>query len=97
MAKTLHKLSDEDMQALADKLIGLKVNKARAQVRRLDPDSEMQMYRVGVGHEILTRFNLPNLGVSVTLVEVPRVTPKGGDSNTLKAEPAFVEARIAAL
>jgi hypothetical protein len=105
MAKTLHKLSEEDMQAVADKLVGLKIGKARGQIRRLDPDSQLQMYRVGVQDELLTRFVLPNLGVSITLVEEPGVVAEG-DADKLKATDSFVkfkatdtfvEARIEAL
>lgn len=97
MVKTLHKLSEEEMQALADKLVGLKVGKARGQIRRLDPDSQLQMYRVGVRDELLTRFVLPNLGVQVTLVEDPGTVPEDGDSTRLKATDTFVEARVEAL
>jgi len=94
MVKTLHKLSEEDMQAMADKLVGLKVNKARRQIRRLDPDSQLEMYRVGVHDELLTRFILPNLGVSITLVEDPSLVPEG-DAEKLKATDSFVKFKAA--
>ena len=105
MVKTLHKLSEEEMQALADSLVGLKVGKARGQIRRLDPDSQLQMYRVGVHDELLTRFILPNLGVRVTLVEDPSLVPEGDADKRkatdsfvkFKATDTFVEARIEAL
>ena len=97
MVKTLHKLSEEEMQALADKLVGLKVNKARRQIRRLDPDSQLEYYRNGVQDELLTRFIMPNLGVSITLVEDPSAVPEKGDIVKLKATDTFVEARVEAL
>jgi heterodisulfide reductase subunit A-like polyferredoxin len=88
------KMTEQEMQELADKLIKMKVNKARGYTRRLDADVVVQMMRVGVGHEILTRYRLPNRGVVVTLVEEEHTKPAGGNGDKLKAVPAFVEARV---
>lgn len=103
MANTLQKMSDDEMQALAEKLVGMKINKARGYLRRQDPEAAMEMLRVGVGHELLTRYRLPSLGISVTLVEMDQQTvfeledviedfQKRG-----KFEPQFVEARVVPL
>ncbi|NPV66174.1 MAG: hypothetical protein HPY64_03405 [Anaerolineae bacterium] len=100
MIKMLHRLTEQEMQELAEKLIGMKINKARGYTRRLDPDSELELLRVGVGHELLTRYRLPNLGVRVTLVELPRerVFEDGGNIPAFairkRFEPEFVEARV---
>lgn len=96
MVKTLEKMTETQMQELCEKLVGMKINKARGYVRRLDPDSELQMLRVGVKDEILTVIVLPNLGVKVTLVEKVHNVPKG-ENNKLRAEFKFVEARTEAL
>ena len=94
MAKTVHKLSEKEMQELAEKLVEMPVNKARGYTRRLDPDSELQMFRVGFGPEILTKYNLPGLGVSVTLVELLTSQPVGGESDGLRSKSDFAEARV---
>ena len=85
------------MQELADKLVKMPINRARGHTRRLDPDSELLMLRVGVGHEILTRYRLPNLGVTVTLVEEVSEAPKRQDSDKLRVTYRFVEARVEAI
>lgn len=96
MAKTLHVLSKEEMQQLAEELIGLPFKKAISRVRHMDPQATLQVFRVGVGPEILTKYRLPNLGVRVTLVEEAHSKPKGdGDvGEKLRAAPRFVEARV---
>ena len=97
---TLHRMSEDEMQAMADKLIGMKINKARGYVRRQDPNAGLDMLRVGVGHELLTRYRLPNLGVVVTLVESTRQSSYTDDSQMEvfqkrdKFEPEFLEARV---
>ncbi len=88
------KMTGQEMQELADKLIKMKINRARGYTRRLDNEVVVQMLRVGVGGEILTRYRLPNRGVMVTLVERDHDEPMGDGSDRLKFKPEFVEARI---
>ncbi len=96
-------MSADEMQTLAEKLIGMKINKARGYTRRLDPDSEIELLRVGVGHELQTRYRLPNLGVRITLVEKARTNDYQDERMPQafvqrgKAEPEFVEARVVPL
>ncbi len=97
MAKTLEKMTETQMQELCEKLVGMKINKARGYVRRLDPESALQMLRVGVKDQILTAIRLPNLGVRVTLIETVSDVPKSKDNDKLRAEFKFVEARTEAL
>lgn len=103
MANTLQKMSDDEMQALAEKLVDMKVNKARGYLRRQDPKAELVMLRVGVGNELRTRYRLPSLGISVTLVEMDRQTEFTEEDviedfqKRGKFEPEFVEARVEAL
>ncbi|GAB4575307.1 MAG: hypothetical protein Kow0077_26170 [Anaerolineae bacterium] len=99
-AGSLHRLNEEEMQALAEQLINMKIERARGYTRRLDPDAELDMLRVGVGHELHTRYRLPNLGVTVTLVELPREEEYEDDIHEdafrvrKKFEPEYVEARV---
>ncbi len=81
------------MHELAEKLIEMPFRKACGHTRRLDPDAQLQMWRVEVGNEIQTRYRLPNLGVAVTLVEEDHEEPIR-DGQKLRFEPRFVEARV---
>lgn len=95
MARTLHKLNEDEMQELAEKLIGMKWVRAKRHTRNLDPQAHLETLRVGFGDEIQTRYVLPNLGVRVTLVEKEHSEVMGSTQfHKLKAEPRFVEARV---
>jgi hypothetical protein len=91
------KMTEQEMQELAEKLVEMPVNKARGYTRRLDDDAVLKLMRVGVGQEILTRYQLPNKGVVVTLVELAKSRELGDELNRIKIEPEFVEARVEAL
>ncbi|MBN2470788.1 MAG: hypothetical protein JXN59_08700 [Anaerolineae bacterium] len=100
---TGQKMTEQEMQALAEEVIAMPINKARGHVRRLDPDSELELWRVGVGHELLTRVRLPNRGVVVTLVEKEREETYTAEDQTqafqprIRFEPEFVEVRVVPL
>lgn len=93
-------MTEQEMQELAEKLVEMKVNKARGYTRRLDKGSALELLRVGVGKEILTRYRLPTLGVTVTLVELDRQedishdTVNGNFQTKFKDTSEFVEARV---
>lgn len=63
-------LNEQQRQSLLDELAKMKFNKAKGKVRGLDPKSRLVFYRnsQGVGRW-MTRYELPTLGVRVTLVE----------------------------
>ncbi len=92
--KTIQKMTEDEMQELADKLIGMKFKKAMRHARNLDPQVHLEQCRVGRANEIQTCYRLPNLGVRVTLVEEADRIEKGGNSDKFKARPRFVEARV---
>lgn len=94
MAKTIQKMTEDEMQELAEELIAMKFKKAMRHTRNLDPQAHLEQYRVGRMNEIQTRYRLPNLGARVTLVEEADRVEKGGDSDKFKARPRFVEARV---
>jgi hypothetical protein len=63
-------LNAQEREALANKLRGMKFNRAKGHVRRLDPDSRLSYLRnVMRPYELHTRFELPGAGVNVTLIE----------------------------
>ncbi len=63
-------LNEQQRQSLLDELVKMKFNKAKGKVRGLDPKNRLVFYRnsQGVGRW-MTRYELPTLGVRVTLVE----------------------------
>jgi len=82
------------MQELAQKLIEMPFDRARKYTRRLDPDAQVQMWRQGIGEVLVTKYRLPNLGAVITLVEEDHVEPIRKNSDKLRFEPRFIEARV---
>lgn len=97
MTKTAHRMTPQQMQELADRLIKMPFDKAKNHVRRLDKQGQLVMWRVGVGGEIQTRYRLHTLGVLVTLVEQAHDEPIDDAHDKLRFAPRFVEARVEAL
>jgi hypothetical protein len=62
-------LSTAEMSELAQKLAKMKINRARGHIRRLDRNVKLELFRDSVGPHWLTRYALPNKGLSITLVE----------------------------
>ena len=84
----------QERQALAQHLASLKLNKARKEIRRLDPEATLKTYRVAVGqNEWHTMYDLPGIGLRIRLVEEPRKAPILG-SYLVRSKPVYVEARI---
>ena len=85
-------LSEQERQQLAEKLAEMSYKQARKEVRRLDPDADLKMWRNSVGHnEMHTMYELPNLNSRVILVEAMHHEDKG--DRTL-VEYIYVEARV---
>lgn len=85
-------MSEQDRQKLAEKLAGMTYPKARKEVRRLDPDANLKIWRTSVGdNEHHTTYECPNLGAKVILVETLHEEPKG---RVAKADYYYVEARV---
>lgn len=82
-------LNAEQRAKLVNDLKGLPFNKAKGRVRGMDENARLVFYRnaQGVGRW-LTRFDLPNLGTRVTLVESHKDTDKHGK---LKSEYDLAE------
>lgn len=88
-------LTPEERQELAEKLANLSYKAARKEIRRLDTDANLKIWRNGVRREIHTMYELPNLGVRVILVEEKSAVPIP-DTRKEKVDYAYVEARVEA-
>ena len=63
--------SESERQALLEELAGMKFNRAKGKLARLDPAGRLLYYRnVQQSDEWHTKFLLEGKGVAVTLVEV---------------------------
>ncbi|MBN1963890.1 MAG: hypothetical protein JW910_04550 [Anaerolineae bacterium] len=94
MARTLEKLTEQDMQKLAEELVEMPFRKAARKARMMDPDVQVQQWRVAVGPEVRTKYNLPNLGVAVTLVEQFDSSPMQSHYDKQKVKEELIEARV---
>lgn len=86
-------LSEADRQKLAEKLAKLSYQAARKEIRRLDVDADLKVWRNGVRHELHTMYECPNLGVRVILVEEGKTRPIP-ESDLVKKDYYYVEARV---
>ncbi|MFP4322631.1 MAG: hypothetical protein ACLFTK_09270 [Anaerolineales bacterium] len=91
-------MNEKERQALAEHLASLKYKRARAEIRKLDTDARLKYWRNAIHNEWHTTYELPNVGLRVTLVEVPRREPvKHTDRHIAHLErvtPEYVEARV---
>ena len=74
-------------ERLAQRLSAMSLKDARKEVFRMDPDSELKFFRNSIWDEYRTLFLMPNLGLSVTLVE------KQDKSALGEADPASASKR----
>lgn len=86
-------LNENERQQLAEKLADLPLGKARKEIRRLDSDANLKVWRNSVQRELQTVYELPNLGVRVILVEQPQTKPIEG-VHKVKMTYFFTEARV---
>lgn len=86
-----------ERQQLAEHLASMKYQKARNEVRKLDPDAKLKLWRNSVNHnELHTTYELPNLELRVILVEQPSTEPIP-DSYMVRAKTEYIEARVVPL
>ncbi|MBN1681026.1 MAG: hypothetical protein JW966_12125 [Anaerolineae bacterium] len=95
-------MDDTQRQALAERLSTMPYKKLRKEMRRLDPDADMQYWRNAVWDEYHTLYVLPNVGLTITLVEKTDVeqTDKRDfsgppDRKKQKIDYQYIEARVA--
>lgn len=88
-------------EQLARRLSAMKLSDVRKEIRALDRDAVLKFYRNSIWDEYHTLWLLPNVGVSITLVEKIRVrdsnrTVGGGPRGwkAKKTEYVYVEARV---
>ena len=83
-----------ERQELAQHLAEMKLKKARSEIRRLDKDAALKTYRNAIGsNEWHTIYDLPNMGIRISLVEEPTKSPIYG-SHLVRSKPVYVEARV---
>lgn len=86
-------LNEQDQRELAEKLAKLSYRKARREIRRLDPEANLKLWRNGVGPgEIHTMYELPTYGVRVILVEQGH--GKMNDRGGIRKSYLYTEARV---
>lgn len=90
-------MNEQEQQALAEHLASLSYKKARAEIRRLDTEANLKYWRNAMRtNEYHTAYELPNIGLKVTLVEhaekepVPDIKRFGAQKNTI----TYIEARV---
>lgn len=86
-------MNEKERQELAQRLADLSYKKARAEVRKLDPDANLKYWRNAIGGEWHTAYELPNKGIKVSLLEKAEYEPIY-QSYMVTAKPIYVEARV---
>ncbi|MBZ0274739.1 MAG: hypothetical protein K8I60_01260 [Anaerolineae bacterium] len=85
-------LNEQQRGDLQKELKNMTYDKAKWKLRRMDKDGEMVFYRNAQGGgRWLTRFDLPTLGVRVTLAEIFSTRDK---NHKLKAVFDYVDAVV---
>lgn len=91
-------MTEQERLQLAQHLAEMKYKRARAEVRRLDPAAKLKYWRNSIKHEWHTAYELPTLGIKVTLVEIPDREPIKPSAKHIGAfervDPRYVEARV---
>ena len=89
------RMTTDDMKALAEKLAGMRFNRAKGYIRGLDKHGRIELFRVAVGtNEWLTRFALPTRDLLITLVEVKEEYGAPNEMGYRNTRFKFVEARV---
>lgn len=85
-------LNQQEREKLQNELKKMKFNKAKGKVRRLDPKGRLAFYRnvQNSADQLYTRYELPSLGVRVTLIE-ERDTLPISESEKLKTKLELVD------
>jgi hypothetical protein len=85
-------LNQQEREKLQTELKGMNFNKAKGKVRRLDPKGRLAFYRnvQNTASQLYTRYELPGMGVQVTLVEQGDQKPIS-ESDKLKAKFELVD------
>lgn len=88
-------MNQQEREKLQNELKGMNFNKAKGKVRRLDPKGLLAFYRnvQNTASQLYTRYELPGMGVRVTLVEQGSEQPIS-DSNKLQAKYELVDVQV---
>ena len=85
-------LNPQEREKLQNELKGMNFNKAKGKVRGLDPKGHLAYLRnvQNSASQLYTRYDLPGMGVRVTLIESGAEKPVK-DSDKLKAQFELVD------
>lgn len=87
-------MNEQERLKLAEHLAGMKFQRARSEIRKLDPQANLKYFRNAFGTQRWhTAYELPNEGIKITLVEQVEQKPVA-DSNLVRVTPVYVEAIV---
>ncbi|KAB2906121.1 MAG: hypothetical protein KJ064_11320 [Anaerolineae bacterium] len=87
-------MNEQERLKLAEHLAGMKFQRARSEIRKLDPQANLKYFRNAFGTQRWhTAYELPNEGIKITLVEQAEQKPVA-DSNLVRVTPVYVEAIV---
>jgi len=91
-------MTQNEMNALAQKLAGMSYNRAKGHIRSLDRQGHITQFRNAfTPGNWITRFELPNKKVMITLVEQHEEYGPADDLGHRKMRFKYVEALVEAL
>lgn len=87
-------MNEQERLKLAEHLASMKFQRARTEIRKLDPDANLKYFRNSFGNRRWhTAYELPNEGIKITLVEQAEEKPIS-DSSLIRVTPVYVEAIV---
>lgn len=85
-------LNAEEREKLQSELVKMKFNRAKGKLRRMDKKAKLGTYRnVQNSGEWMTTYDLPSLGVHVTLIESRNL---GTDDPNMRVKPNYDMVRV---
>jgi hypothetical protein len=89
-------MNEQERQKMAQHLAGMSYKRARAEIRRLDTAANLKYWRNAIHNEWHTAYELPSIGLKITLVEKPdrQAAGKIDIFEVEKVTPVYVEARV---
>lgn len=91
-------MNEQELRNYAEHLASLSYKKARSEIRKLDTAANLKYWRNSVKNEWHTVYELPSVGLKVTLVEIAQREPMERTAKHIaqleRVTPEYVEARV---